>query len=104
MIALDQYPVGHGRSISNAGDARHSDRPSCTWWQRSRRHQFTPEVFAAFEAGDEYTLRRSLKLPPWHASPLDTDLEGPPPYGGEGLMRIKPGRPPWISGKRYSRC
>jgi hypothetical protein len=46
-----------------------------------RAHQLTPEVFAAFEAGDENTLRRALKLPPWHASPLDPDLAGPAPYG-----------------------
>jgi len=43
----------------------------------------TPEVFAAFDAGDEWALRRALKLPPWHASPLDTDLAGPAPYGPE---------------------
>ena len=48
---------------------------------KMRAYLFTPEAFAAFEAGDEYTLRRSLKLPPWHASPLDTDLAGPAPYG-----------------------
>jgi hypothetical protein len=52
-----------------------------------RAHQLTPEVLAAFDAGDDYTLRRSLKLPPWHASPLDADLEGPAPYGDETLMR-----------------
>ena len=51
-----------------------------------RAHQLTPEVFAAFDAGDEYTLRRCLNLPPWHASPLDTDLAGPPPYGDDTLM------------------
>jgi hypothetical protein len=54
---------------------------------KMRAHQLTPEVFAAFDAGDEYSPRRCLKLPPWHASPLDTDLEGPPPYGDESLMR-----------------
>ena len=48
-----------------------------------RAHQLTPEVLAAFDAGDEYTLRRSL----WNASPLDADLEGPAPYGDETLMR-----------------
>ena len=49
----------------------------------SKRLPFTltPEVFAAFEAGDDNALRRALKLPPWHASPLDTDLDGPAPYG-----------------------
>ena len=31
---------------------------------KKRAHQFTPEVFAAFEAGDEYSLRRALRLPP----------------------------------------
>ena len=55
---------------------------------KMRAYQFTPEVFAAFEAGDEYTLRRSLKLPPWHASPLDTDLAGPAPYGPETCWAI----------------
>ena len=51
-----------------------------------KAYQFTPEVFAAFEAGDEYSLRRALKLPPWHATPLDTDLAGPPPYGSEDML------------------
>ena len=55
---------------------------------KMRAHQFTPEVFAAFDAGDEYTLRRSLKLPPWHASPLDEDLAGPAPYGPETCWAI----------------
>jgi hypothetical protein len=50
---------------------------------KMRAHQLTPEVFAAFDAGDEYALRRALKLPLWHASPLDTDLAGPAPYGPE---------------------
>jgi hypothetical protein len=49
---------------------------------KAKAYQLTPEVFAAFDAGDEYTLRRALKLPPWHASPLQTDLAGPAPYGG----------------------
>jgi hypothetical protein len=53
---------------------------------KMRAHQFTPEVFAAFDAGDKYTLWRSLKLPPWHESPLDTDLAGPAPYGCEELL------------------
>jgi hypothetical protein len=48
-----------------------------------KAHLLTPEVFAAFDAGDEYTLRRALNLPPWHASPLDTNLAGPAPYGIE---------------------
>jgi hypothetical protein len=52
-----------------------------------KAHFLTPEVFAAFDAGDEYALRRTLMLPPWHASPLDSDLVGPPPYGDERLMR-----------------
>ncbi|NLS69610.1 hypothetical protein E3H11_11915 [Bradyrhizobium brasilense] len=48
---------------------------------------FTPEVYAAFDAGDEYALRRALGLPPWHASPLDGDLDG---RGyGEGLLRME---------------
>jgi hypothetical protein len=53
---------------------------------KMKAHQLTPEVFAAFDAGDEYTLRRALKLPPWHASPLWEDLEGPPPYGPDELL------------------
>ena len=52
----------------------------------ARARQFTPEVFAAFDAGDRYALRRSLKLPPWHASPMDTDLAGPAPYGSEDML------------------
>ena len=50
--------------------------------------QLTPEVFAAFDAGDEYTLRRALRLPRWHASPLDSDLDGPPPYGPENCWAL----------------
>ena len=53
---------------------------------KMRAHQLTPEAFAAFDAGDKYTLRRCLKLPPRHASPLDTDLAGPALYGDETLM------------------
>ena len=48
-----------------------------------RAHQLTPEVFAAFDAGDKNTLRRALKLPHWHASPLDKDLAGPALYAHE---------------------
>jgi len=39
--------------------------------------RLTPEIFAAFDAGDEWALASALKLPPWHASPLHT---GPSPY------------------------
>jgi hypothetical protein len=49
-------------------------------------YKLTPEVFAAFDAGDELALRRALLLPPWHASPLWDDLEGEPPYAGETLL------------------
>jgi hypothetical protein len=31
---------------------------------KMKAHQLTPEVFAAFDAGDEYSLRRALRLPP----------------------------------------
>ena len=47
---------------------------------KARTMTLTPEAFAAFDAGDEHSLRRALGLPPWHASPLDNDLAGPPPY------------------------
>ena len=50
--------------------------------------QLTPEVFAAFDAGDKNALRRALKLPHWHASPLDTNLAGPAPYGPETCWAI----------------
>jgi hypothetical protein len=50
--------------------------------------QLTPEVFAAFDAGDKNALRRALKLLHWHASPLDTDLAGPPLYGHETCRAI----------------
>ena len=50
---------------------------------KKRAFQLTPEVFAAFDAGDKYALRRALHLGPWHASPLDGDLAGPAPYGTE---------------------
>lgn len=49
-------------------------------------HNITPEVLAAFEAEDERALRAALKLPPWSASPLWTDLEGPPPYGPSTML------------------
>ena len=32
--------------------------------------------------------RRAVKLPHWHASPLDTDLDGPPLYGHETCRAI----------------
>jgi hypothetical protein len=51
---------------------------------KQRAIQLTPEVFAAFEAGDGYALRRALSLPPWHASPIDEDLVGP--TYGENLL------------------
>ena len=69
---------------------------------KMRAHLFTPEVFAAFDAGDKYTLRRSLKLPPWHASPLDEDLAGPAPYGGEELLINQTRRPHWKLGAIFS--
>jgi len=53
-----------------------------------RAHRLTPEVFAAFDAGDEWTLRRALHLPPWHASPLQTDLAAPAPYNPEGCWAM----------------
>ena len=50
--------------------------------------QLTPEAFAAFDAGDKNALRRALKLPHWHASPLDTNLAGPASYGPETCWAI----------------
>ncbi|MCC8972161.1 hypothetical protein [Bradyrhizobium brasilense] len=49
----------------------------------SKRRSFTltPEVSAAFEAGDQLALHRALGLKPWQPSPLRDDLEGPAPYG-----------------------
>ena len=44
---------------------------------KAKANRLTPEVFAAFDAKDEWALASALKLPPWHASPLDT---GPSPY------------------------
>lgn len=55
-------------------------------------HIITPEVLAAFEAEDERALRSALKLPPWSASPLWTDLEGRPSYG-LGNMLVNATRP-----------
>jgi hypothetical protein len=52
---------------------------------KHRAFQLTPDVFVAFEAGDYCALHRALGLKPWQPSPLDTDLEGPPPYGGPEL-------------------
>lgn len=46
----------------------------------------TPEVLAAFDAGDQNALRCALHLPPWHASPLWTDLDGAPSYGTEDML------------------
>ena len=70
---------------------------------KMRAHLFTPEVFAAFDAGDKYALRRALKLPPWHASPLDTDLADRlhmvPRHAGHCR-----GPTLWRFGGRYSRC
>src|SRR3981189_3499008 len=53
-----------------------------------KAQRLTPEVFAAFDAGDDVALFRALKLPPWHASPLDTDLAGPAPYNHEGCWAM----------------
>ncbi|UQR65093.1 hypothetical protein LRP30_07510 [Bradyrhizobium sp. C-145] len=53
---------------------------------KRRAMTLTPEVFAAFDAGDEYALRRALALPPWHASPLWLDLDGHAPYGPPELL------------------
>jgi hypothetical protein len=53
-----------------------------------KAHQLTPDVFAAFDAGDGVALSRALKLPPWHASPLDADLAGPAPYNHEGCWAM----------------
>lgn len=50
---------------------------------KKRSAQLTPEVFAAFDAGDDYSLRRALHLPPWHASPLDEELAGSAACGAE---------------------
>jgi hypothetical protein len=69
-------------STDKTTGARMVDRPP----RRGLRRRLSPEVFAAFDAGDEYTLRRALGLPPWHASPLRDNLEGPAPYGSEEML------------------
>ncbi len=43
---------------------------------RRRKHtqqagRITPDAIAAFRAGDAIALARALRLPPWHASPLE---------------------------------
>jgi hypothetical protein len=53
-----------------------------------KAHILTPEVIAAFDAGDEWALRRALHLPPHHASPLDKDLAGPAPYNPDGCWAL----------------
>jgi hypothetical protein len=44
------------------------------------RSRLTPEILAAFEAGDSLELDRLLGLKPWETSPLDAD-DGECPYG-----------------------
>ena len=56
---------------------------------KNRVPQLSPEVFASFEAGDKYALRRALGLPPWHASPIETDLDRPAEYP-EGWASTRP--------------
>ena len=59
---------------------------------KSGRTDLPPKCFAAFEADDEWALARALKLPPWHASPLDESLAGPAPlWAGNVLGNIAPG-------------
>jgi hypothetical protein len=79
---------------------------------KARQHLITDEVVALFckcceiqKFGDEEfwaeeggrrreyldasrDLCRLLGLPPWHASPLDTDLAGPAPYNPEGCWAV----------------
>ena len=81
-LDLDVEPPANTRTAP-APLRSNTDMPVKRRKPKIRTHQLTPEVFAAFEAGDEYALHRSLKLPPWHASPLDTNLAGPAPYGPE---------------------
>ena len=38
---------------------------------RSLAARITPEAIAAWRAGRWGELQRALRLPPWHASPLD---------------------------------
>jgi hypothetical protein len=52
---------------------------------KARAHQITPEVIAAFEAGDYRALHCALNLRPWEASPLPLSVtalgvdQGPAP-------------------------
>ena len=38
------------------------------------QHRITPEVMAAYRAGDHWELQRALHLKPWVMSPLGCDL------------------------------
>jgi len=42
---------------------------------RSARRRLTPEVIAAWKAGDESALHRALGLFPWDQSPLPREIE-----------------------------
>ena len=44
---------------------------------RSLVARITPEAIAAWKAGDWGDLQRALRLPPWHASPLDVGGDQP---------------------------
>ena len=49
---------------------------------KRRAFMLTPEMIARFEAGDRDALYRAMGVFPYTLpSPLDEDLEGPPPYG-----------------------
>lgn len=48
--------------------------------------RITPEAVAAFVARDDARLRRELRLPPWHASPLDAEGECPWPASAAGAQ------------------
>jgi hypothetical protein len=51
---------------------------------KARSHRITPEVLAAYQAGDHLLLHRRLGLNVWEASPLDVDSSDQPSPWPEG--------------------
>ena len=47
---------------------------------RGQRRRVTPEVLAAFRAGDHEALAVALRLKPWEINPLDIADDEPCPY------------------------
>lgn len=53
---------------------------------RTFRQRVTDAAVAAYKAGDDLTLCRELRLPPWQISPLQVDGDCPWPAGTGGAM------------------